>query len=119
MRHHRRPERRQAQLIAAALDAGRSVVVDNTNATAAERAALIALGRAQGATITGYYFPTEPGVALRRNRMRTGKARVPDVAIFAIHKRLQPPSMAEGFDALYEVRVDEDSHRFMVTPAAP
>jgi hypothetical protein len=40
--------------------------------------------------------------AVARNRLREGKARVPDVAIFVTAKKLVPPSFDEGFD---EVRV--------------
>src|SRR5690349_2811421 len=42
LRNNPKPERRQHQLVAEALAAGRSVVVDNTNPTAEDRAALIA-----------------------------------------------------------------------------
>ena len=38
MRHTRQPQRRQEELIDASLAAGRSVVVDNTNPRAADRA---------------------------------------------------------------------------------
>lgn len=75
LRSNARPERRQTQLITEALAAGRSVVVDNTNATVADRATLIQLGRAAGAVIIGYYFPTTVGASLTRNRQRTGRAR--------------------------------------------
>lgn len=103
-----RPERRQAQLVTAALQAGRSVVVDNTNPTIAARAALIGLGKTFGATVASYYFPTTVSEALARNHARTGKARVPDVAIYVTRKQLVPPSFAEGFDALYTVRISTD-----------
>jgi hypothetical protein len=33
---------------------------------------------------------------------------VPDVAIYATRKKLAPPSYAEGFDTLYEVRIAGD-----------
>jgi predicted kinase len=105
LRRSVRPRRRQARLIDAALQAGRSVVVDNTNATVEERTALICLGQAYGAHIAGYYFPTDVGDALVRNRARTGKARVPAVAIYATRKKLIPPSKSEGFDALFAVRI--------------
>jgi predicted kinase len=108
LRNNAKPRRRQEQLIAEALAAGRSVVVDNTNATPAHRAPLIALGRAHGATIVGYYFATLVADALKRNRQRAGRERVPDVAIYATAKKLVPPSYAEGFDGLYAVRVGED-----------
>ena len=43
--------------------------------------------------------------SLERNREREGRARVPDVAIYATRKKLAPPSYAEGFDMLYVVRI--------------
>jgi predicted kinase len=108
LRNNPRPRRRQVQLIAEALAAGRSVVVDNTSPTPAVRAPLITLGRAYGATIAGYYFVTPVADALARNRRREGRERVPDVAIYATAKKLVPPSYAEGFDRLYVVRIGED-----------
>jgi len=116
LRNNRRPERRQAQLIEESLAAGRPLVVDNTNASVAARAPIIAAARARGARVVGYYFPTEAGAALRRNRARQGRDRVPDVAIFAVRKRLEPPSREEGFDELFDVRLLEDERRFEVIP---
>src|SRR5205823_1567234 len=97
LRHNRRPQRRQEQLIAESLASGRSVVVDNTNPSAAVRAPLIAVARKHGAEVIGYLFVTEAVDALRRNRAREGRERVPDVAIFTARKRLEPPTRAEGF----------------------
>lgn len=105
MRSNSRPARRQAQLIEAALRAGRSVVVDNTNATLEDRAELIRLGRAYGAEIVGYAFESSVAESRKRNSQRTGRARVPDVAIYATAKRFVPPSPSEGFDRLYVVRM--------------
>ncbi|HEV2457206.1 MAG TPA: ATP-binding protein [Ktedonobacterales bacterium] len=108
LRNNRNKERRQAQLIEAALRAGRSVIVDNTNATAAVRAPLIALGHAYGARVVGYYFPPDVRASRERNSQRAGRERVPDVAIYATAKKLQPPRYAEGFDALFDVRIAEN-----------
>ena len=116
MRNNRRPQRRQEQLIAAALGEGRSVVVDNTNPTAAVRAPLVALARANGAEVVAYFFNTDVRDALRRNRAREGASRVPDVAIFATRKKLERPTYLEGFAQLYEVTLDEAASRFEVTP---
>jgi predicted kinase len=116
LRNTRQPHRRQDQLIAASLASGRSVVVDNTNPGAAVRAPIIALARTHGAEVTGYFFVTEAGDALRRNRGREGRERVPDVAIFTVRKRLEPPTMAEGFDRLFSVRVNEADRTFDVKP---
>lgn len=105
LRNNRRPERRQQALIRAALGEGRSVVVDNTNPTRADRAALIGLAREYNARVVGYYFASEVQACLDRNRERTGKAAVPDVAIYTTIKRLERPAAEEGFDALYFVRL--------------
>ena len=112
LRGHRQPERRQQALLEASLSAGRSVVVDNTNATIASRAALIAIARRHGARVQGFYFETDPSDALRRNRLREGPARVPDVAIFTIRKRMELPTLAEGFDELWTVHLDEAARIF-------
>lgn len=114
MRHQRQPQRRQEQLIDAALAAGRSVVVDNTNPRAADRAAIIAVARRHGAEVAGYFFLTEARDSLRRNRAREGRDRIPAVAIFASRKRLEVPTYDEGFDHLYTVTVNEDTRAFDV-----
>lgn len=114
LRHNKRPQRRQEHLIAESLAAGRSVVVDNTNPSAGVRAPLIEIARHYGAEVVGYFFFTEAGEALRRNRAREGRDRVPDVAIFTVRKHLELPTRAEGFDRLYSVRMIEGERRFEV-----
>lgn len=112
-RNNKNPERRQRQLIREALGAGRSVVVDNTNPTAEERRLLVDLGHELGARVVGYYFEAEARECVERNRERRGKARVPNVAIYATAKKLVSPSRSEGFDELFRVRIaaDEDGFR--------
>lgn len=112
LRNNRHPQRRQEQLIAESLASGRSVVVDNTNPSVAVRAPLIAVARKHGADVVGYFFPTDAGDALRRNRSRQGRERVPEVAIFTARRRLEPPTVAEGFDRLYAVTINEPERRF-------
>lgn len=108
MRNVRHRDARQRELVQAALTAGHSVVVDNTNATRADRAALIGQARAFGARVVAYHFTSPRAESLARNRGREGRARVPDVAIFATAKRFEAPSCAEGFDALWQVRIAGD-----------
>ncbi len=107
-RHNKNRNRRQTQLIETALGARRSVVVDNTNVTVEERQPLIQLGREFGVQIVGYYFESHLRRCLERNRQRTGKAQVPDVALYATAKKLEHPSYSEGFDELYGVRITDD-----------
>ncbi len=116
LRNNRKAQRRQEQVIEDSLSSGRSFVVDNTNPSVAVRAPLIAAARKHGAEVVGYFFITEAADALRRNRAREGRARVPDVAIFTARKRLEPPTAAEGFDRIFAVRMNEAQSTFEVSP---
>jgi predicted kinase len=104
MKNVRDRDARQQQMIEQALTAGRSVAVDNTNPTPAVRAPLIALGRRLGARVVACHFEAIVKDAAARNRLREGKARVPDVALYVTARRIVPPTLEEGFD---EVRVIE------------
>ncbi len=114
LRNRRDRQARQLVLIDEALAAGRSVVVDNVNATAADRSALIEAGRRRGAVIVGYALGTDVTESARRNRGRVGRGRVPEVAIRAAAKRFERPTPGEGFDRLE--RVQADAGRFEISP---
>jgi predicted kinase len=108
LRNNKKPGRRQMQLVEEALQAGQSVVVDNTNPTPREREPLIRLGHEYGAGVIGYYFESETRSSIERNKTRSGKARVPDVAIYVTSKKLVRPTYTEGFDKLYDVCIADD-----------
>jgi predicted kinase len=111
----RRRDLRQLAQVEEALAAGRSVAVDNTNPARADRAALIAAARARGARVVAYLMLTPVRDALQRNRGRQGKERVPDVAVFVTAKKLQPPTVDEGFDEVFHVSAE--GGEFKVQPA--
>ena len=98
---------RERLLLEACLQGRQPFVVDNTNPTADERARYVAAARAAGFRVVGYFFRTETRAAIARNRLREGRAVVPIPGILGTYKKLQEPRMEEGFDALYEVRVNE------------
>lgn len=52
----------------------------------------------------GYYFQSKLDDCLARNAARPGAEQVPKTAILGTYKRLQLPSLDEGFDQLYYVR---------------
>jgi len=114
-RNNRNRSRRQTQLIEEALQTGNSVVVDNTNPTVEDRAALIELGNKYSAQMIGYYFQSQVPHCLERNQQRLGKARVPDIAIYVTIKKLVPPSYSEGFQQLFYVQMTCESG-FVVHP---
>lgn len=103
--HARRREEGQRQILEHALARGESVVVDNTNPRRRDREPLIAIARAAHARVVGYFFDVTTREAVARNAERTGRGKVPNVAIFTAAKRLEPPEPVEGFDQLFRVRV--------------
>jgi predicted kinase len=117
--HARNKERRQRHLVDEHLRAGRSVVVDNTNPTPLEREPLIAIARVTGAKAISYSFIVMVEEALRRNATRQGRARIEDVGIYSIAKKLVVPSEFEGFDARFEVRLSENGFLVVAAIAIP
>lgn len=82
----------------------RSFVVDNTNMKAADRARYIAAAREAGFRVVGYFLEASLKDAMRRNNLRTGKAKVPVAAIAGALKRLEPMREEEGFDQIFVVK---------------
>lgn len=99
---------KEGKLLTTSIENGRSFVVDNTNPTKADRKRYISIARVAGYTVVGYYFRSSIGESMDRNAQRTGKARVPDVAVASIHAKLELPEYCEGFDELYYVRMSDD-----------
>lgn len=97
---------REALLLAACIEGRQAFVVDNTNPSISERARYLAPAKAANFNVTGYYFHSSIEDSLRRNSLRAEQERVLDKGIFGAHKRLQLPTYAEGFDALYQVTLD-------------
>lgn len=98
---------REKLLIEACLQAKQSFVIDKTNATVEARAGYIAQAKECGFSVAGFYFAANLAEALVRNNLREGKAKVPEKAISATYSRLQIPGLAEGFNELFYVRLDE------------
>jgi predicted kinase len=103
----RRPARTQERLLREALEAGRDVVVDNTNASPEERAPILALAREFGAQAVAYVFPATVKECRERNALREGRERVPEVGVYATAKRLRFPGPDEGFTKRYRVDIVE------------
>jgi predicted kinase len=95
--------RREALRLRECIDAGRPFVVDNTNLTAADRGRYIPAAREAGYRVIGYAFRSVVSECLERNARRPAGQRVPAVAIHAGARRLEAPSIAEGFDELHDV----------------
>ena len=101
-----RTRHRERLLLQACIEMKQRFVVDNTNSTSAQRAGYIAQAKAAGFAVIGYYFDSTVSECIARNNKREGAARVPVIGIYASAKKLQVPTLAEGFDALYFVRIE-------------
>ena len=110
-----RTRRRERLLLEACLAAQQPFVVDNTNPTAAERARYIGPARAAGFRVIGCFFAADPKAAFERNRRRPGRQAIPAAGLFGTQKRLELPTLAEGFDRLERVELVEGAG-FRVTP---
>ncbi len=107
---------RELAFLRTCLGTGQRFAVDNTNVRASERAVYIAAAKAAGFRIIGYYFDVELRDALRRNAQRTGKGKIPAVAVIGTLKRFERPKMEEGFHELHLVRCDA-ADRFIIDTA--
>jgi len=79
-----------------------------------ERKRYISVAQQAGFEIIGYYFESKIADALQRNEQKEIKARVPAKGILGTYNKLEIPSIAEGFDALYYVKTTLDG-MFSVT----
>ncbi len=108
-----RTRHRETLLLDACIAAKQPFVVDNTNPAKADRARYIPKAKEAGFQIAGYYFRSTVGECMRRNEARMGKERAPRPALLGTYKKLELPSVNEGFDELFYVSIDEDG-RFIV-----
>ena len=100
-----RTRNRERRLLTMCLETQQPFVIDNTNPTRVERAKYIDAARAAKFSVVGFYFRSKAEECLVRNQLRTD--RVPDVGILSTAKKLELPTLEEGFDALKYVRLTE------------
>ncbi len=101
-----RTRNRERRFLASCLETGQRFVIDNTNPTRQERAKYIEAAKEARFRVVGYYFRSKVEECLQRNVERD--EAVPEVAILATAKRLEIPSIEEGFDELFYVRLTKD-----------
>ena len=88
-------------------------VIDNTNPTTEDREKYIRLAKENKYEVVGYYFSSSIEVALKRNKERTGKEKIPEIGIKGCYGKLEIPKLEEGFDKLYFVKTTKN-HQFEV-----
>ena len=99
-----RNRNKEEALIRECIAADRNVAVDNTNPTRAERKRYLDILGEAGCPVDGYFFRSIVKDCIGRNARR--EKPVPEKAIAATSNKLEMPSLEEGFDKLYFVRMD-------------
>ena len=90
-----------------------SFVVDNTNITKNTRKKYIQFAQSLMIPIIGYYFKTDIERSIKLNQKRTGKEFVPEIGILGTYKKLELPSIDEGFTQLYYVDYMDNNFKIM------
>lgn len=97
----------------ACIKAKQPFVVDNTNPSIEDRKKYIDIAKSEKFKIIGYYFQSSIVEAIKKNERREGKEYIPLAGIKSTHAKLQLPSLDEGFDELYYVKINEEN-KFVV-----
>jgi predicted kinase len=112
-----RTRHREQLLLVACLTAKQPFVIDNTNPLPLDRTRYIGPARESGFRVVAYFFETSLRDAIQRNSLRAGNQKVPVPAIAGTLRKLRPPALEEGFDAIYKVTISLDG-AFIVNQTA-
>lgn len=103
-----RTRHREKLLVNACVEMKQPFVIDNTNLTIEERRVYIENVKKYHFRIISYYFLSDFMASQQRNAQRQGRARIPEVGIKSALSKLQIPSIAEGFDEMYRVTLQNN-----------
>ena len=101
-----RTRNRENEMLMECLENGKSFVIDNTNPEISVREKYIMKAKEYGYQIIGIFFQSIVKDCVIRNEQRGLK--VPSKAIAYTSNNLQLPSIEEGFDELYFVRINNN-----------
>lgn len=96
---------RERRLMAVCLETQQPFVIDNTNPSCDDRVMYIEAAKAAKYSVVGYHFRSKVEDCLKRNARRSSP--VPEVGILSTAKKLELPSLSEGFEDLKYVRLTE------------
>jgi predicted kinase len=103
-----RTRNRERRFLQMCVETGLRFVVDNTNPTRAERQVYIRPAKEAGFRVIGYYFRSQVKECMRRNEQRPATRQVPLRGLLGTAGRMELPSVAEGFDELHYLRIDDN-----------
>lgn len=100
---------KESRFLDTCFDTQSQLVIDNTNPTIESRAKYISKARENKYEVIGYYFSSILKEALQRNKQRDSKLAIPEIGIKGCYNQLQLPTMSEGFDKLYFVKIENEN----------
>jgi len=105
-----RTRHRERLFLETCLKTQQRFVIDNTNPKRQERAMYISAAKAARYGVVGYYFEVDLETALARNNSRPASQVIPAKGVAATLRKLERPTLDEGFRHLYTLRPDESGH---------
>lgn len=96
---------REKMLLEYCIKTRQSFVIDNTNITRNIRNKYLNIFKKLEIPIIGYYFKTNLEQSLQWNSKRTGKEKIPKIGILGTYKKLEIPTIDEGFTKLFYVDI--------------
>ncbi len=100
-----RTRKKEQDALRLAISRKENIIIDNTNPTKSDRKKYIEAGKASQYKIVGYFMQSRLEKCVERNNSRTGKEKIPAIAIACTSNKLQMPDYEEGFDELYFVKI--------------
>lgn len=85
--------------------AGKNVIVDATNVTMDKRTYFLDYVKDIDCEKEAVYLKANAKTAIKQNNLRKGIYKVPDVAIYSAAKRMEEPTMDEGFSNIKVIEV--------------
>lgn len=97
---------REKIIFEACLLAKQSVVIDNTNVQRVDRERYITAAKERGFSVIGYFLRSSLQECLKRNKSRELNRFVPEIGVKGRFAKLEMPSLDEGFDDIFFVKID-------------
>jgi predicted kinase len=88
-----------------------NIVIDNTNTTKRSRKRYLDFAKPFGVPVRSVYLRCPLDLALKRNELRKGGEQVPSYVVKFYNKKLEPPTLDEGFDSCEVIDVGTDEHK--------
>lgn len=90
-------------LINSCLETNKDMVIDNTNYSIEKRKAYIDKVKPHHYKIIGYYFKMNFARSIKWNKEREKSKIIPYKGIYMIYKKMEIPTLSEGYDELYSI----------------